>query len=87
MADYNETETEMAKPDVNADGTGDSTATTEESRDVKEGGDSTLTIRFRDQTGEEVMLCIVAKCSYLFFGDRENWLNVNCPVCLTWMGF
>ncbi len=46
-------ENEMAKPNVDAGG--DSSTTTEHNRDVKEGGDSTLTIRFRDQTGEEVM--------------------------------
>ncbi len=60
MADYNETE--MAKPDVNADLERDLNGTTEQSREVKEGGDSTLTIRFRDQTGEEVM-CMNTKCS------------------------
>ncbi len=49
MSDENET----AKPNVDAEG-GSSTPT-EQNRDVKDGGDSTLTIRFRDQTGEEVM--------------------------------
>ncbi len=82
MADYNETE--MAMPCVNADAERDLKETTEQSRDVKEVVDSTLTIRFRDQTGEEVT-CMNAKCSCLF-RVITSWLSVNCHLYLTCMG-